>query len=267
MSDLGASRAWPSTSRHTTSLGSAVKPLLELGSAHPALPGAADGDPRHLCRERGAARPDEGPGDRPFGAELDDHELFADVRKPASAGRARRRPDRPSARIPHRLGGIHGRLARFGAGGQRRRAVRRSSRTGARRRAPLSLRSVDHHLAVQGPRARSRTGRLGRRRRSRRGDRRAAGRSAHAADRLARDLLHQPADRADRRGRRGPSDPSRYHPGGLAAARSARRAARDGERRRTGVRVLAGADRGLGLEPNRRTDHRRTRRAGVIRAR
>ena len=53
--------------------------------------------------------------------ELDDHELFADLRQPASAGRARRRPDRTPARIPHRPGRIHGRVARLRAGGQRRR--------------------------------------------------------------------------------------------------------------------------------------------------
>src|SRR5919204_1820259 len=94
LSDLGAiSHAWPSTSRYTTSLGSGIKPLLELGSAHPALPGAADGDPRHLRRERGAAGPDEGSGHRPNGFELDDHELFAGLRKPAPPGRARGRPD------------------------------------------------------------------------------------------------------------------------------------------------------------------------------
>src|SRR5436190_1115555 len=123
LSDLGAlSHAWPWTSRDKRPLWSGIKPLLESGAAHPALPGAADGDSRYLRRERGAAGPGEGSPDRPFGSELDDHELFADLRKPASAGRASRRPDRTPAGIPYGLGHIHGRLAWLRARGQRRRA-------------------------------------------------------------------------------------------------------------------------------------------------
>src|SRR5437763_7160577 len=152
LSDLGAiSHARPSTPNYTTGLGGGITPLLELGSAHPALPGAADGDPRHLRRERRAAGPDEGSRDRPDRSELDDHELFADLRKPAFTGRARRRPDRPPASIPHRPGHIHGRFAWLRARGERRGAVRRSRWTGTRSRAPLPRRSVDHHLAIQGP--------------------------------------------------------------------------------------------------------------------
>ena len=107
---------------------------------------------RRFCRvRRGAAGPDEGSRDRPDRSELDDHELFADLRKPAFTGRARRRPDRPPASIPHRPGHIHGRFAWLRARGERRGAVRRSRWTGTRSRAPLPRRSVDHHLAIQGP--------------------------------------------------------------------------------------------------------------------
>ena len=225
-----------------------------MGVAGGAVLGAADGDPRHLRRERRASRYCEGSADRPRGSELDDHELFADLREPASAGRPRGRSARAPSGFPYRSRRVHGRVAWLGAGRQRRGVVRRPGRTGTGSGASVAGGPVDHHHAVQGPRARTGTRGLGCCRRRRRRGRRAAWRLADPADRLAGDLLHQPADRPDRRrGRRARGARGR-RPASLAAARSARRIACNGELRRAGVRSVSGAECGLGLDADPRAE-------------
>ena len=73
---------------------------------------AADGDPRHLGRERRPARPGEGPRHQGRRHRLGDHQLLPDLRQPAAPRRARRRPARPPARLPRRAERVHGVVAR-----------------------------------------------------------------------------------------------------------------------------------------------------------
>ena len=107
-------------------------------------------------------------------------------------GRARRRPARPPAPLPHRPRGVHGRLPRHRDGRRRHDALRRPRRPGPRRRAALPRRAVDPHRDL--PRAASgrRPRGLGSGRWGRRSDRRPARRDADRAGRLAGDLPHQP---------------------------------------------------------------------------
>ena len=193
--------------------------------AGPALHRPADGDPRHLRRERRASRHGEGPRHQRWRHRLDDHELLADLRQPAPARRPRRRPARPPARVPRRPGRLHPLLARLGARRRRGDAVRRPRRPGPRRRHALPRGALDHHGRLHaGRRAGQGAGRLGRGRRRRRGLRRAARRHADRARRLAPDLPHQPPRRARARRRRAArrARPTRCARAGAASISAAR---------------------------------------------
>ena len=174
-------------------------------AAAAALRRAAHGHPRHHGRQRRHAGHRQGPRHRRQRHRLDDHQLLADLRQPAAAGRARRRPARPPPDVPLRTGHLRHRFTGRRARRGRRDAVRCSRRPGSRRRAALARCAVDSHEHLPaGHAANPRAGRLGRRRWRRRRRRRASWRRPHRVARLAGDLLHQPPDRHRARHRRAP---------------------------------------------------------------
>ena len=89
---------------------------------------AADGHPRHHRREHRAAAHRDGSEDERLDDQLDDHELLADLRKPAALRRPRRRPARPPPDVPDRPRRLHRLLVRLGDG--RKRAMLFASRAG-----------------------------------------------------------------------------------------------------------------------------------------
>ena len=109
---------------------------------------------------------------------------------------------------------LHRRIGRLSPGRQLDRLVRRPRGARARRGDALARRSVDHHGHVhRRPRARPRTGCVGRGRWRRRRSRRAPRRRAHLAHRLAGDLPDQ-RPRRPRPRRRRPSGSFRPTPRG-----------------------------------------------------
>ena len=101
----------------------------------------ADGHPRHHGREHCAAERRRRPASDRLEHQLDDHELLADLRKPAPVRRPCRRPDRSTPDLPRRPRHLHYVLARLGAGRYGRCTLRRSGRSRARRGNALPPRS------------------------------------------------------------------------------------------------------------------------------
>ena len=190
---LDASEAEPPRARDPGArrrLGSAAR------LASPCAPRrTADGHPRHHSREHRPAAHRDRPEPERLHDQLDDHELLADLRKPASLRRPRCRSARPPADVPDRTRRLHRRVARLGDGRKRRDAVRGAGRTGRWCRDPLAGGALDHHDGLPGLEACEGARRMGSRGRSRRGDRRPRGWRPDAVRRLADDLLRQRARR------------------------------------------------------------------------
>ena len=126
-----------------------------------ASPGAArrpaDGHPRHHRREHRAAAHRDGSAAQRLDDQLDDHELLADLRKPAALRRPRRRPPRAPPDVPDRPRRLHCLLVRLGDGRERGDALRLPRGPGARRRDPLPGSTLDHHVRIprSSPRAKA----------------------------------------------------------------------------------------------------------------